>query len=158
MRHRHLAVDPSTPVRRLGLAALDDVLERGDLSDWQPVLAEIGRDPWGAVADRVLHLVDRHPMAGTSSLWRSWIEEQRSTAPPAHAGAGLRALRLERGLTQQQVAERLGMTQPEVSRLERRRDVRLSTIRAYVRALGGRLVLTARFGDAEVPVGPPREG
>jgi hypothetical protein len=36
-----------------------------------------------------------------------------------------------------------------VSRLEHRRDVRLSTARSYVRALGGRLVLAARFGERE---------
>jgi len=61
--------------------------------------------------------------------------------------------RRERGLTQQQVAERLGMTQPEVSKLERRRDVRLSTLRGYVTALGGELVVTARFGDEERRIG-----
>jgi transcriptional regulator with XRE-family HTH domain len=60
-------------------------------------------------------------------------------------GARLKELRRRRGLTQRQVAERLGMTQPEVSRLERRSDARLSLVRAFVRALGGELETTARF-------------
>ena len=150
MEHRHLDAGPGTPVAELGLAALDDLLERGDLTDWQPLLAEVRSDPGGAVADRILHLVERHPMSGTSELWRSWIDGRRAEAREQHVGAGLRALRLARSLTQQQVADRLGMTQPEVSRLERRRDGRMSLIRAYVRALGGELETTARFGDDAV--------
>ena len=147
MRHRHLEIDPATPVAELGSAALDDLLDRGDLDDWTPLLREIRRDPRGDVAECVLHLVENHPMYGTSPLWRNWIAEQRAAAPSFDAGAALRKLRLGRRLTQQQLADRLGLTQPEISKLERRRDVRLSTMRAYVAALGGSLGLVARFGD-----------
>ncbi|HEY7732646.1 MAG TPA: helix-turn-helix transcriptional regulator [Gaiellaceae bacterium] len=150
MRHRHLDVGEGTPPQALGAAAIDDLLDRGDLEDWRPLLAEVRRDPWGAVAGRVLQLVEHHPMYGTARLWRSWIEEQRSAAPAPHAGEALRTLRRARGLTQRQVAERLEMTQPEISKLERRRDVRLSTARAYIGALGGRMGVVARFDDGEV--------
>jgi len=153
MEHRHLDIDPGTPVAELGLAALDDLLERGDLDDWQPLLAEVRRDPKGVVAHRILHLVERHPMAGTSEVWRSWIEGRRVAVHERHLGARLKSLRRKSGLTQQQVAERLGITQPEVSRLERRSDARLSLVRAYVRALGAELVTTARFGDETVDLG-----
>ena len=149
MRHRHLVVEPATPVTELGAAALDNLLDRGDLEDWQPILREIRRDPWGAVADRILGLVDGHAMYGTTPLWRAWIDSQRAASPRFHAGRALRELRLQRGRTQRDVAERLGMTQPEVSKLERRADVRVSTMRAYVTALGGGLRLTAQFADAE---------
>ena len=147
MRHRHLDVDPDTPVQDLGSAALDDLLDRGDLNDWVPLLREIRRDPGCELADRVLNLVETHPMYGTSSLWRNWIAEQRAASPSFDAGAALRRLRLGRRLTQQQLADRLGTTQPEISKLERRRDVRLSTMRAYIAALGGSLELVARFRD-----------
>lgn len=150
MRHRHLDVDPATPVAELGAAAIDDLLDRGDLDDWAPLLREIRRDPGGEVADRVLNLVERHPMFGTSPLWRAWIVQQRSTPSSLRAGRALRGLRSHRGLTQQQVAARLGMTQPEISKLEARSDVRLSTLRAYVASLGGTLELVARFDDDEV--------
>jgi predicted XRE-type DNA-binding protein len=152
MRHRHLEIESATPVTELGAAALDDLLDRGDLDDWQPILREIRRDPWGAVADRILGLVDSHAMYGTTPLWRGWIEEQRRVSPRFHAGEALRDLRLRRGLTQREVAERLAMTQPEVSKLERRADVRASTMRAYVAALGGELRLTAQFADNKVPL------
>jgi DNA-binding XRE family transcriptional regulator len=150
MRHRHLEVDDATPPRALGAAALDDLLDRGDLEDWQPLLAEVRRDPWGAVANRVLQLAEHHPMYGTSRLWRSWIEEQRIASPAPHAGEALRRLRRERGMTQRQVADRLDMAQPEISKLEHRRDVRLSTARAYIGALGGTMGVVARFEDGEV--------
>ena len=154
MRHRHIEVADGTPVAELGLDAIDDILDRGDLADWRPLLREVRGDPRGAVSERILHLVDRHPIHGTSALWRSWIEALRHDAEPVHIGQALGALRRARGLTQQQVADVLEMTQPEVSKLERRRDVRVSTLRAYVGALGGHLVLSARFPDGEAPIAP----
>ena len=150
MRHRHLETEPGTPVTELGAAALDDLLDRGDLEDWQPILREIRRDPWGPLADRILGLVEGHAMYGTTPLWRAWIAEQRAASSRFHAGGALRELRLQRERTQREIAERLGMTQPEVSKLERRADVRTSTMRAYVGALGGELGFVARFGDEDV--------
>jgi predicted transcriptional regulator len=49
----------------------------------------------------------------------------------------LRALREAAGKTQAEVAQIVKMDQAEVSRLERREDHRLSTLRRYVQALGG---------------------
>lgn len=43
------------------------------------------------------------------------------------------------GLTQEEVAERMGITQATLSRLEHRPDVKLSNIRRYIEALGGQL-------------------
>lgn len=64
--------------------------------------------------------------------------------------ADLRALREALGLTQAELAERLGRAQGELSRMERRGDHLVSTLRAYVEALGGELELVARIGDKEV--------
>ena len=50
-------------------------------------------------------------------------------------------------LTQVHMAKNLGMTQDGVSRLEKRTDLLLSTLRGYVEALGGRLSLVAEFPD-----------
>jgi DNA-binding Xre family transcriptional regulator len=61
-------------------------------------------------------------------------------------------LRRERGLTQVQLAERLGMTQENVSRIERAEDTQLSTIRRYIEALGGNLELHAVFEDRDAPI------
>lgn len=66
-------------------------------------------------------------------------------------GLRLGELRNERGLTQVQLAERMGMTQENVSRIERAEDTQLSTIRRYIEALGGNRELHAVFEDRDVP-------
>jgi hypothetical protein len=43
--------------------------------------------------------------------------------------------------------------QPTVSKIERREDVALSTLRRYVEALGGELHVTAQFSDCTVEIG-----
>lgn len=63
---------------------------------------------------------------------------------------GLRELREAAGKTQAEVAEVADMTQGELSRLERREDHRLSTVRRYVRALGGDVEVVAVVGDKRV--------
>ncbi len=59
----------------------------------------------------------------------------------------LRELRKARKLTQARVAKQLGITQDSVSRLEKRSDLLLSTLRKTVEAMGGNLWLVAEFPD-----------
>jgi transcriptional regulator with XRE-family HTH domain len=58
-------------------------------------------------------------------------------------------LRRARNITQEELAERLGTRQSNVSKLERRRDVRLSTLRDVIEAMGGELQVIAHFPDAD---------
>jgi transcriptional regulator with XRE-family HTH domain len=55
-------------------------------------------------------------------------------------------------LTQEQVAEELGLGQAAVSRLERRSDMLISTLRRFVGAMGGELEIRARFPDGDVVI------
>jgi DNA-binding XRE family transcriptional regulator len=59
----------------------------------------------------------------------------------------LRELRKARKLTQVRIAKALGITQDSVSRLEKRSDLLLSTLRKTVEAMGGKLSLVAEFPD-----------
>ena len=59
----------------------------------------------------------------------------------------LRELRHARKLTQVKMAKALGVTQDSVSRLEKRSDLLLSTLRKTVKAMGGNLSLVAEFPD-----------
>lgn len=59
----------------------------------------------------------------------------------------LRDLRKARALTQARMAEELGITQDGVSRIEKRSDLLLSTLRKTVEAMGGSLSLVAEFPD-----------
>lgn len=137
MRFRHLDYTDGAAITDLGSAAIDALLDRGDLETWVPLLRAIADDPWGPIADTVLCLCDAHPMYGTSNLWRAWIEHRRRSSGPE--STTLAEARARVGMTQTQVAERLGIGQSDVSKLERRADVRLSTLQAYARAIGARL-------------------
>lgn len=55
----------------------------------------------------------------------------------------LAGLREAMGVTQVQLAKALGITQSEVSGIEKREDHKLSTLRRYVEALGGKLEIVA---------------
>jgi transcriptional regulator with XRE-family HTH domain len=59
----------------------------------------------------------------------------------------LSELRHARKLTQVKMAKTLGVTQDSVSRLEKRSDLLLSTLRKTVEAMGGNLSLIAEFPD-----------
>lgn len=59
--------------------------------------------------------------------------------------ATLKDLREAVERTQEDLAARLGVGQDTVSRIERRSDILLSTLRRYVEAMGGELQLVARF-------------
>ena len=61
----------------------------------------------------------------------------------------LQQLRQARKLTQVRMAKALGITQDGVSRLEKRSDLLLSTLRKAVEALGGNLSLVAEFPDRD---------
>ena len=71
------------------------------------------------------------------------------TAELIAAEMTLRELRQARKLTQVRMAKKLGITQDSVSRLEKRSDLLLSTLRKTVEAMGGNLSLVAEFPDRE---------
>jgi transcriptional regulator with XRE-family HTH domain len=93
---------------------------------------------------------------------KDW-SEIRAQAAPETIEAGLREgealaaielneLRRARRLTQEELARRLGIRQANVSKLERRKDVRVSTLREVVEAMGGELRITAHFPDADYQI------
>jgi transcriptional regulator with XRE-family HTH domain len=59
----------------------------------------------------------------------------------------LRDLRLARKLTQEKMAELLQIRQEGVSRIEKRSDLHLSTLRQVIQAMGGELRLVVEFPD-----------
>jgi DNA-binding XRE family transcriptional regulator len=59
--------------------------------------------------------------------------------------ATLKDLRLAAQQTQEQLAATLGVGQDTISRLEKRSDMLLSTLRHYVESMGGKLELVAQF-------------
>lgn len=68
------------------------------------------------------------------------------------AAMPLDELRKARQMTQAKLAQSLGVNQGEVSKIEHRTDLYLSTLSEYVEALGGRLEIRAVFPDREVRI------
>lgn len=64
----------------------------------------------------------------------------------------LNELRQARALSQVKLAETLHVNQAAVSKIERRTDMYISTLRAYIRAMGGDLEIVAKFPDGEVKI------
>lgn len=73
------------------------------------------------------------------------------------AAVRLAELREQMGKTQTQLAEVLGMTQANVSRIERSDNLYLSTLADYVDALGGHIEINAVFDDEVVSLGPVKK-
>lgn len=59
----------------------------------------------------------------------------------------LQAIRKAMGKTQVAVAKRLKLRQDAVSKIETRADMLISTLRGYLKAVGGKLELVATFPD-----------
>lgn len=102
-------------------------------------------------------------MSPSTKKWRDLVEPGYAADPERRArveqgaremiaAARLVELRTAAGLTQAQLAQRLGVSQENVSRIERAEDTQLSTMRRYVEALGGTLELHAVFADRDVPL------
>jgi hypothetical protein len=136
------------PLSRTGLWHVD--IRRGDhavVLQWSPQKGfgvsadlspglgegphEVYRDSQEAM-DRAVHL----------------IETGERTRPPQEAL--LSSLRTLLGVSQEELAARLKMRQANVSRLERQSDMRISTLRKLVGAIGADLDIVARVGEAHV--------
>jgi transcriptional regulator with XRE-family HTH domain len=61
----------------------------------------------------------------------------------------LAELRKGRKISQAKMAEALGIGQMQISRLEQRKDLRLSTLQRTIAAMGGELTMIATFPDQE---------
>lgn len=96
---------------------------------------------------------------------KKFSELRAKMSPEAQARAAARAeamlvqmqlqeLRKACKVTQVEVAKAMSVEQAAVSKLERRDDMYVSTLREYVRALGGELKLVASFPDADIQVHP----
>lgn len=61
----------------------------------------------------------------------------------------LQQLRRARAMTQVKMAKRLGVAQKQISEVEKRTDMHISTLRRSIEALGGKLSLVAEFPDRQ---------
>ena len=95
----------------------------------------------------------RHPF---SELTKDFSEERRRRIKDIKkeliAEMPLHELRRARALTQRELAKKLKVNQPAVSKIEQRADVYISSLRAYIEAVGGKLKIVAEFPHGEVAI------
>ena len=83
---------------------------------------------------------------------RLWLRLEQLVDDGEVGVLGLRELREVHGLSQADLAARLGIQQAAVSKVERRQDLHLDTLTAIVKALGGTLEMKVKFPGGEVPL------
>src|ERR1022692_4566404 len=66
--------------------------------------------------------------------------------------AGLTALREEAGLSQRELAKRIGISQPRIAAIEQSRNVTIDVLDQYVSAVGGKLEVTVVKGHRKTPL------
>lgn len=81
-------------------------------------------------------------------------EGQRTKAPRELL---LHELRIKLGMSQEELARTLSIQQPTLSKMERRRDILISTLRKIVGGLGGTLEISARFSGTLIQIVQFRE-
>jgi DNA-binding XRE family transcriptional regulator len=74
---------------------------------------------------------------------KEWVEAESAKIPLAE-------VRQARQMTQTRLAEVLQVNQATVSKMEKRTDMYLSTLRSYIEAMGGNLEIRAIFPDGEI--------
>lgn len=85
--------------------------------------------------DEVINSLSPERRARVEARGRELIREEMT----------LQALRKQLELTQEGMAERLEIRQANVSKVEKRSDMLISTLRSYVEAMGGTLELVAHM-------------
>lgn len=66
--------------------------------------------------------------------------------------AGLTALREQAGLSQRELARRIGVSQPRIAAIEKASNVTIDVLEQYVDALGGHLEVSVRKGNRRFPL------
>ena len=95
----------------------------------------------------------RHPF---HDLTKAFTPERRARVEARkakfRAAMPLHELRQARAMTQKAVGDVLNVNQPAVAKLERRADMYVSNLRAYIEAMGGRLNIVAEFPQGSVVI------
>lgn len=93
-----------------------------------------------------------------SDLKKGWSAERlaENAARKAELAAelvSLEQLRAGLGISQEELANVMEVQQPAISKLVRRPDMKVSTLRDLIAAMGGELHITATFSDRSVEIG-----
>ena len=115
---RNVDASPTDDIRTWPYEALVTVIDRGLVTDWQPIFAEVRRSPWGKVARRVDRYLSYRESDGVSTLFSLAIEKARVDAENsdrAEVAARIRDAVTESGLTNAEFARLVGTSASRLS-------------------------------------------
>ena len=145
LKHPNANTEMTRPLRPDGIWSLDIILaEKHLIVEWSTKtsfgVSNASDENFGEGPDEVFESLEDTQKRVDQLLT---TPERTSPALPVL----LSRLRERRGVTQQELASRLGVRQATISGLERRHDLQLSTLRRVVEALGGTLQIFGVFQD-----------
>jgi transcriptional regulator with XRE-family HTH domain len=153
LTHPESTTDLTPPLQPEGIWSLDvDLADKRLAIQWGPTsgfgVSNTSNENFAEGPDEVFASLEQVQRRVDQLL--TTIEQ---TSPPI--ALLLSRLRERRGLTQRELADRLGVRQATISGVERRDDVQLSTLRRVIDALGGVLEVFASFPDARYRIEGP---
>ena len=115
---RNLTITPDAPVSEWPTEAVQIALERGDLGDWQRVVAEIRTDPWGKTARQVEEVFSHSRPYGITDAMETALARARARAEAterAAVAADVRGAVQRSGLSRAEFASQIGTSASRLS-------------------------------------------
>jgi DNA-binding transcriptional regulator YiaG len=138
---RNIDIDPGSAVSSWPAEAVQTAIERGGLSDWRRLVAEVRRQPWGRTARQIEEVLTHTRPYGTAHLLEQAIERARADAHDRErtaVAAEVRQLIEASGLTQAAFAARIGTSASRLSTYATGRVVPSATLMLRMRAAASR--------------------
>jgi len=115
---RNLTIAPDAPVSEWPTEAVQIALERGDLGDWQRIVAELRTDPWGKTARQVEEVLSHSRPYGIADAMETALSRARARAEAterATVAADIRGAVQRSGLSRAEFASRIGTSASRLS-------------------------------------------
>ncbi|MCL5445212.1 MAG: helix-turn-helix domain-containing protein [Actinobacteria bacterium] len=140
---RNIDVTPDDPVSKWHSEGIQAALERGDLTHWRRIAAEVQQDPFGQVAQELSEVLTYSRPYGIADVMADVLAHARSAARDrerAEVAAEVRSLINNSGLTNQALAARIGTSPSRLSSYATGRVVPSAAMMVRMRRLLDRAV------------------
>lgn len=118
LRFRNIDADPGDPVATWPTEGFIAALERGELSDWRRIAAEVRRDPWGPAARRLEDALAVTQPYGVGPLMVRLLTDarrDREVEERSEVSARVRAYLERSGLKRSEFASSVGTSESRLS-------------------------------------------
>lgn len=140
---RNLTITPEAPVSSWPTEAVQTALERGDLQDWQRIVAEIKHDPWGRTARQVEEVLTHARPYGVAEAMETVLLRSRARTESrerAEVASEIERAIARSGLSRSEFASRIGTSTSRLSTYVTGRVTPSAALMVRIRHLAGRVV------------------